>query len=430
MDLDAGYPLMQKNFYRSKLRNLGLLRNQIAGAKRHPQIFNLQSSIFNFTYYMTAIRIKHIYFFFLLVLLVISRPALAEDPAGFLSITGPCNLEFPKDHGAHPGYRTEWWYYTGNLHSENGDRFGFQLTFFRRQLSPPGADKAWPDPPSAWRTQQIYMAHAAVSDVAGSRHLQAESVRRGALTMAGVQQRPSETVVYLGSWSARIGSETQVLEVDTDEFAYKLTLTPVKPPILHGRAGYSRKGSSPERASCYYSYTRLEIKGRLTIRGKTLSVKGQGWMDHEFSSAVLEPGIKGWDWFSLQLSDRSEIMLFFLRMADGGISSASGGTFVEPDGRTRAIGKDEMTLTPVDTWKSPHSKAVYPSRWRLQVLPNSLDLIIFPNLADQEMNTTKTTGVTYWEGSVTIRGSKNQNPIKGRGYVELTGYTEDFDVPM
>jgi predicted secreted hydrolase len=316
------------------------------------------------------------------------------------------------------------------LRSENGDPFGFQLTFFRRQISPPGADKAWPDPPSAWRTQQIYSAHAAVSDVAGKRHLQAEAISRGALTMAGVQHRPPETVVYLKSWSARIGSETQVLEVDTDEFAYQLTLTPVKPPILHGRAGYSLKGSSPERASCYYSYTRHEVTGRLTIRGKTLTVKGQGWMDHEFSSAFLEPGIKGWDWFSLQLSDRTEIMLFFLRTADGGISSVSGGTFVDPEGRTRAIGKDEFTVTPLDTWKSPHSKAMYPSRWRLRVLPYSLDLTISPNLADQEMHTFESTGVTYWEGSVSIRGTKNENPIKGQGYVELTGYAEGFDVPM
>jgi predicted secreted hydrolase len=374
--------------------------------------------------------IKHKFFFFLIFFLVISRPALAEEPSGFLSITGPCNLEFPKDHGAHPGYRTEWWYYTGNLLSEDGDPFGFQLTFFRRQISPPGAEKTWPDPPSAWRTQQIYMAHAAVSDVAGNRHLQAESLSRGALTMAGVQQRPSETVVYLKSWSARIGHETQLLEVDTDDFAYKLTLTPVKPPILHGQAGYSLKGSSPERASCYYSYTRFEINGRLTIRGKTLSVKGQGWMDHEFSSAALEPGIKGWDWFSLQLSDQTEIMLFFLRTADGGIGSASGGTFIDPEGRARAIGKDEITVTPLDVWKSPHSKAVYPSRWRLQILPYSLNLTIFPNLADQEMSTFDSTGITYWEGSVSIRGTKNENPIEGQGYVELTGYAEDFDVPM
>lgn len=379
---------------------------------------------------MAAFRIKFKIFFFILFFWVVSRPALAEEPSGFLSITAPCNLEFPKDHGAHPGYRTEWWYYTGNLHSENGDLFGFQLTFFRRQISPPGADRAWPNPPSAWRTQQIYSAHAAVSDVAGRRHFQTESVCREALSMAGVLHNPPETVVYLKSWSARISPGIQVLKVDADKFAYELTLRPAKPPVLHGRAGYSLKGSSPQNASCYYSYTRHEVDGTLTIGEKTFAVNGQGWMDHEFGTSFLEPGIKGWDWFSLQLSDRTEIMLFLLRTADGGISSVSGGTFVDPEGKTRAVAKDEFAVTILDTWKSPHSKAVYPSRWRLRVLPYSLDITVFSNLADQEMNTSMSTGVIYWEGSVSIRGIQNENPISGQGYVELTGYAEDFDVPM
>jgi predicted secreted hydrolase len=357
-------------------------------------------------------------------------PVLAVELTGYFPVTGPCFLEFPEDHGAHPGYRTEWWYYTGNLRSETGDLYGFQLTFFRRQISPPGADKAWPNPPSAWRTQQIYSAHAAVSDVAGKRHLQAELVSREALTMAGVLHRPPETVVYLKNWSARIGSKAQVLNVDTDEFSYELTLKPVKPPVLHGRAGYSLKGSSPERASCYYSYTRHEVDGRLTIGGKTFAVSGQGWMDHEFSTAFIEPGIKGWDWFSLQLSDRTEIMLFLLRTDDGGISSVSGGTFVDPEGKTSPISRDELAVSVLDTWKSSHSKAVYPSRWRLRVLPYLLDLTIFPNLADQEMRTFESTGVTYWEGSVSIRGTRDANPIKGQGYVELTGYAESFDMPL
>ena len=153
-------------------------------------------------------------------------------------------------------------------------------------------------------------------------------------------------------------------------------------------------------------------------------------MDHEFSTALLEPGIKGWDWFSVQLSDRTEIMVFLLRTDDGGISSVSGGTFVDPDGKTRAIGKDEFAVTILDTWKSPHSKAVYPSRWRLRIFPYLLDLTIFPNLADQEMQTFESTGVIYWEGSVSIRGTKDANPINGQGYVELIGYAENFDILM
>lgn len=379
---------------------------------------------------MAILRIKYKFIILIMIFLGYSQPVRADDAAKYLAITGPCNLEFPKDHGAHPGHRTEWWYFTGNLHSPHGNLFGFQLTFFRRQISPPGAEINWPDPPSAWRTQQIYLAHAAVSDVAQKAHLQADLIGRGALKLAGVEQRSPQTRVYLKNWSALISSENQVLEVDTDEFAYTLFLTPKKPPVLHGRAGYSLKGSTPDRASCYYSYTRLDVSGSLTLGDEAFNVSGQGWMDHEFSSASLEPGIIGWDWFSLQLSDRTEIMLFFLRTSDGGISPVSGGTYVDPVGQTTALGKDDIAVTTLDTWKSPHSKAVYPSRWRLQVLPYTLDLLVFPNLADQEMHTSESTGVTYWEGSVSIRGTKEAISIQGLGYVELTGYAESFDVPM
>jgi predicted secreted hydrolase len=354
----------------------------------------------------------------------------AAEAEGYLSVTGPCHLEFPEDHRAHPGYRTEWWYYTGNLQSESGDRYGFQLTFFRSQISPPGAEKDWPEPPSAWRTQQVYAAHAAISDISGKRHMQAELVSREALAMAGTLDRSPETIVFLENWSARIGPDAHRLEVMTNKFSYELALKPAKPPVLHGQDGYSLKGSSPERASCYYSYTRLELEGRLTIGGKTAEVSGEAWMDHEFSTAFLEPGIKGWDWFSLQLSDRTEIMAFLLRTEDGGISPASSGTFVDEDGNTNHLSRDQFTVTVFDTWKSPHSKAVYPSRWRLRIDPYNIDLIISPNLADQEMRTSKSTAVTYWEGSISIEGTREEKPIKGQGFVELTGYAKRIDVPM
>ena len=356
--------------------------------------------------------------------------AFAAEPKGYFPVTGPCQLEFPKDHGAHPGYRTEWWYYTGNLQSESGDRYGFQLTFFRRQISPPGAEKAWPDPPSAWRTQQVYAAHAAISDIGAKRHMQAELASRAALAMAGVLDRPSGTLVFLKNWSARMGPDAHVLKVDEARFSFELALKPSKPPVLHGQAGYSRKGSLPQSASCYYSYTRLEVDGHLTVSGKTAAVSGQGWMDHEFSTAFLEPGIKGWDWFSLQLSDRTEVMAFLLRTADGGISSVSSGTFIDTDGKTSHLSRDQFAVTVLDTWKSPHSKAVYPSRWHLRIFPYAIDLIISPNLADQEMQTFQSAAITYWEGSVSIKGTKDANPVRGRGYVELTGYAERIDFPM
>ena len=354
----------------------------------------------------------------------------AAEPTGYLSVTGPCNLEFPRDHGPHPGYRTEWWYYTGNLQAESGEKYGFQLTFFRRQISPPGDRLNWPQPTSAWRTQQVYLAHSAITNITGKQHRQAELVSRQALGMAGADLIEDTTILFLKSWSAHLGPDEHLLKVDSDGFSYELTLTPQKPPVLHGLAGYSLKGSTAERASCYYSFTRLNAAGKLSIGGNRVAVKGSAWMDHEYSTALLEPELQGWDWFSLQLSDQTEVMAFVLRKEKGGIGPASSATVIGNRGRKRHISKDEFLVTVRNTWKSPHSKAVYPAGWRLQIFPSQLDLTIKLNLADQEMQTSGSTGVIYWEGSVTIEGTRAGQPVVGQGYVELTGYDKAFDAPM
>lgn len=374
--------------------------------------------------------IKKLFIHVFLLLFVTASPVIGEEAENYLSVTCPCNLEFPRDHGAHPGYRTEWWYYNGNLASAQGDPYGFQLTFFRSQISPPGAVQNWPRHPSAWRTQQVYLAHAAVSDIAGKQHLQAEDVCRGALGMAGVKTAGEETLVFLKNWSARIGPDSHVLKVDTPDFAYALNFRPAKPVVLHGDDGYSLKGSTPERASCYYSFTRLEGQGNITIRGKHVAVSGSAWMDHEFSTALLEPGLSGWDWFSIQLSDQTDIMIFLLRKKGGGLHPASSGTFVDPAGRTRHLAENDFKVEVRDTWKSSQSKARYPSRWRLQIASLGIDVTITSNLPDQEMRTLGRVGATYWEGSVSIAGTKNKHPVKGEGYVELTGYAGAFDAPL
>ncbi|UCG08560.1 MAG: carotenoid 1,2-hydratase [Desulfobacterales bacterium] len=201
-------------------------------------------------------------------------------------------------------------------------------------------------------------------------------------------------------------------------------------PVLHGDAGYSRKGSSSERASCYYSFTRLKTKGILSKAGQTIPVEGDSWMDHEFSTAALEPGLTGWDWFSLQLSDNSEIMIYLLRKKDGEVSPASSGTFVDAAGEARPLTKSDFKVDVLQTWKSPNSHAVYPAKWRLQIFPLSVDVMIVPNLADQEMQTLKSTGVTYWEGSISLKGTKRGLRLDGQGYAELTGYAKPFDAPM
>ena len=365
-----------------------------------------------------------------LVTALAAHNAMAEDQNGFLTVTGPCNLKFPKDHGSHAGHRTEWWYYSGNLQSNSGAKYGYQLTFFRSQISAPGAERKWPEPYSAWRTRHVYAGHAAISDVSRKKHLQSELLVRGSLGMADVSQKADSTTIFVKNWSAQISPARHLLKAVTDHFSFELNLLPAKPPVLHGQAGYTRKGSAPERASCYYSFSRMRTEGALTIDGTTIRLNGLSWMDHEFSSASPEPGIVGWDWFSLQLSDQTEIMVYLLRKQGGQLHSASSGSFIDKFGKRRHLTNDDIRVDILDSWKSPRSKAVYPARWRLMIFPLSMELTITPNLSDQEMQTQASTGVTYWEGSVSVNGSAGKQPLKGAGYVELTGYATAFNAPM
>jgi predicted secreted hydrolase len=366
----------------------------------------------------------------LLIMTAPNRHVFADDALDYLSVTGPCNLVFPEDHGLHAGYRTEWWYYTGNLQSDSGKQYGFQLTFFRNQISAPGAENKWPEPHSAWRTQQVFAGHAAISDIVRQRHVQSELIARGSLGIAGVSQHDNQTTIFIKKWSTRISADRHFLKAVADDFSFELSLHPAKPPVLHGQGGYSLKGLTPERASCYYSQTRLRSEGALTLKGVRIPVQGMSWMDHEFSSAPLESDIVGWDWFSLQLSDNTEIMVYLLRKPSGEPHQASSGTFIEPSGRSRHLTRDEITVEVLDRWKSPKSPAVYPARWRLIIFPLAIDLTIAPKLADQEMQTQASTGVTYWEGSVAASGSVAEQPVKAEGFVELTGYAGPFDAPM
>lgn len=368
------------------------------------------------------------------VALVLTLAACSNAPQkstdGYAQVTGPCNLSFPADHGPHPGYRTEWWYYTGNLTDAHQRRFGFQLTFFRRRLKPPADRKDWPDPASPWRTDQVYLAHAALTDMAGRRHLQAEKMARPVLSLAGAEQENVAWKIYLENWQTVIAPDRHQLQADADGFALALTLTPEKPLVLHGDAGYSRKGQTPERASCYYSFTRLRAGGTLSLDGASHRVQGTAWMDHEFSTAPLQPGITGWDWFSLQLSDRTDIMIFLLRQRDGSLNPASSGTYVSPSGQTRHLRREDVRIEALDFWTSPHTGARYPIKWKIRIAPFEYELVVTANLADQEMRTTASTGVDYWEGSVAARGTKKGKPVDGVGYVELTGYAKPFDAPM
>ena len=348
----------------------------------------------------------------------------------FRTVSGPCGFVFPADHADHPEYRTEWWYYTGRLTAAGGQRFGFQLTFFRHRIAPPADRAGWPQRPSAWRSDQVYLAHAAVTDIGGGRHLSAERSARGALDMAGTAVQGDTVTVHLGPWSARIATEGHRLAAAAEDFAFVLDLTPLKPPTAHGQNGYSRKGTGPERASCYYSLTRLSARGEVVVGGRRQAVDGLAWMDHEYSTAPLEPGLAGWDWFSLQLDDGTDLMCFGLRMPGGTWHPASGGTLVAADGTVRHLARNAIRLSVTRRWQSPHSGADYPAGWRLHVAAADLDLKIRPVLDDQEMRTGRSTGVTYWEGVVDIAGRRGGRTVNGGGYVELTGYAGAFDAPL
>ena len=377
---------------------------------------------------MKRFIIAFFHILFLIGSIAMPSPPTAGSPADgpYLRVDGPCDLLFPRDHGAHPGYRVEWWYYTGNLKTERGARYGFQLTFFRSQISPPDHGEAPPSDISAWRTKQLYFAHTALSSIDDSRFYYQEKMARDAVGLAGVEQGEDGAKIFLGPWSVLLKPGSHRLKAATDRFGVDLDLTPAKPPILHGIRGYSLKGLNPESASCYYSFSRLKATGSLDLDGRTVAVEGTAWMDHEFSSAPLEKNLTGWDWFGIQMDDETELMIYLLRKKDNDYSDASSGTFIKRSGESHHLDKDDFQVEVLDHWKSERSRAIYPSRWRIRVFPMGLDLTVVANMADQELTTLRTTRVTYWEGSVSVKGSRTDRSVDGVGYVEMTGYAKPF----
>jgi len=340
--------------------------------------------------------------------------ALAADSTVFRRAEGPRPLSFPADHGPHPDYQTEWWYYTGNLQAAGGQHFGYQLTFFRRALVPPASRQ---ERESQWAADQAYMAHFALADQAGGRYQAFERFSRGAAGLAGAQSDPYS--VWLGDWSVAEESPGVVrLRAAQGDLALDLTLVDQKGPVLHGDQGYSQKGPQPGNASYYYSLTRLAASGTVTMADGVYPVAGLSWMDHEFSTSALAADQVGWDWFSLQLDDGSELMLFQLRREDGSVDPFSSGTFIDPDGNTLPIRGDQFRIEVGDSWQSPHSGADYPARWTITVPAADLSLTLEPRLADQELNLS----TVYWEGAVRAEGLRAGQPVRGDGYVEMTGY--------
>ncbi len=340
----------------------------------------------------------------------------ASGEAGFARVTEPRPFVFPQDHGPHPQYQTEWWYYTGNLATEAGRRFGYQLTFFRSGLRPEAEAR-----PSAWGTTSIYMAHLALSDVASGQFYSFERFSRGGAGLAGASGDPFR--VFLEDWSAQ-GSGPQGmqmrLQAGQQPVALDLQLDSTRPPVLQGEQGYSQKGAQRGNASYYYSLTRMATSGTLEIDGQRYVVEGLSWMDHEFGTSALEEGATGWDWFSLQLENGYDMMYAQVRGAPDAAPLYAFGSLVAPDGSTHPLDPEDVELTVLDTWQSPRTDGTYPVRWRLELPDEDLTLELVPLLADQE----HTTSVVYWEGAVRADGTWQGQPVGGYGYVELTGYAE------
>jgi predicted secreted hydrolase len=324
------------------------------------------------------------------------------------------DLEFPADHGPHLDYQTEWWYYTGNLVAGEGQRFGYQLTFFRRALAPPAQRS---ERRSAWAADQVYMAHFALTDAAGRRYQAFERFARGAAGLAGAQAGPY--YVWLENWWVEeVEPGVTRMRAAQEGLALDLVLVDRKGPILQGDRGYSAKGPQPGNASYYYSLTRLETSGTVQVGDTSYQVSGLSWMDHEWSTSGLARDQVGWDWFSIQADDGSELMVFQLRKEDDSIDPFSSGTFIAPDGSTRHLNRDAFEIRVEETWRSPHTAAIYPARWTVSVPAVDLTLEIEPHLADQEL----TVSYAYWEGAVRVEGERAGQPVRGNGYVEMTGY--------
>jgi predicted secreted hydrolase len=359
---------------------------------------------------------------FLVVLAtVLLVPETGQGAEGFLQAVTPRDWTFPEDHGDHPGFQTEWWYYTGNVERADRRPFGFQLTFFRVQLKPVPVVSA-----SKWRTNQLYFAHLTISEIEAQEFLVAERAGRGAASIGGVSQEEGRVRVFLHEWETAIEGQTHHLSAGTDGLGIDLTLFSQKPPVLHGKGGLSRKGAEKGQASYYYSLTRMETEGTLRTDGRSHKVSGWSWMDHEFSSNVLSEEQVGWDWMGLQLGNGQELMLFVLRHRDGSLDPFSSGTLVQRDGTSLHLPREAFTIQPMGYWKSPQTDGRYPSGWQVQVYPHEISLKILPNLRDQELVTNKSTRVTYWEGSVGVSGSVSGQTVTGKGYVELTGYAGDL----
>ena len=336
---------------------------------------------------------------------------------GWRQAVGPWKWAFPRDHGSHPEFRTEWWYFTGNLLGTTGERFGYQLTFFRQGV----AQKAG-DPANPWSIRDVYLAHFTLTDVSRNKFWYAERLSRKGPGLADASEQGMD--VRLLNWSAKMQGNVISLSARHQGMELALRLTARKPIVFHGDKGLSQKGPAEGQASYYFSYTDLDVRGHIKTPAsdKAFDVQGTSWFDHEFGSNQLASNQVGWDWFSLHLSDGHDLMIYFMRRTDGSVEPTSSGILVTPTGTARYLSLSDINVEVLDRWKSPKSGGEYPARWRIKVRPENIELVVSPLVAAQELVTEGSTRITYWEGAVYGAGRAAGREVTCEGYVEMTGY--------
>jgi len=328
------------------------------------------------------------------------------------------HYEFPRDHHAHPEFKTEWWYFTGNIFDEEGHRFGYELTFFRQGIRPP----AERDPTaSRFVVGELKFAHFALTDVSRKKFQFEQKTSRGAFGEAGFDD--GNRIAWIDNWTlSSDGGDAFDLVGSGEGASMHLHLRATKPPVIHGQNGVSVKAAGGASASHYYSSPRLETTGEISVNGVARPFRGESWFDHEWSSSQLAKGEVGWDWVSLQWKDGAELMLYQMRLATGESEPSSSGTWVAPDGAVTHLERADFTMTPIAFWKSS-SGGRYPVAWRITLPRLQTEFTLQAVIEDQEL---KLGPITYWEGAIDAKGQRGGQPITGHGYLELTGYAGRF----
>lgn len=349
------------------------------------------------------------------ITIVAAALAVTPDAASWREAAAGFTFEFPRDHASHPEFKIEWWYYTGNVETQAGRRFGYQVTFFRVGIDPAPAN------PSRWAVRDLFMTHLAVSDPTGGRYRYDERLSRGGPGLAGAAA--DRYHVWNEDWTATIDDRGRhVIRAANRDAGVELVLDEGKPPAINGVDGISQKGAQAGNASHYYSLTRMPTRGTIVLEGERFEVAGESWMDHEFGTSFLEPEQQGWDWFALQLADGRDLMLYQLRRSDGSRDPRSSGTIVDQQGRTRHLTASDFTLAASEghTFRA-RSGAIYPIRWNVAIPSEQLALVVTTPLEHQELST-EGAGISYWEGLVDVAGTSRGTAVSGRGYLEMTGY--------